>query len=261
MGYIFGKIENEKQVLFPDLIASYDNFFRDDFKINGFVWKLGVQYDHILKENDNKQPTEYITFGLTANSKNNYTLSRERSWLAINQQFGDIDTIPSVSGTETSETKSSLPSEIGFGMMYVRENKARIGFDVKRQVWNKFLNNIDDLDNSNNEDRSTFRIAIGGEFTPNEFSYNNYFKKVRYRFGGYYSNDPRTINDEQLLKYGVTFGMGFPIILPRQGKSFINLGLEVGKQGFADSLQETFFKLNLGFTLNDDTWFFKRKFN
>ena len=63
------------------------------------------------------------------------------------------------------------------------------------------------------------------------------------------------------MKYGVTFGMGMPIILPRQGKSFINLGFEVGKQGFADSLEETFFKFNLGFTLNDDTWFFKRKFN
>ena len=263
IGYLFGQIENEKQVRFPDLIASYDNFFNDDYKVNGFIWNLGVQYDHILEKSDGGQPTKYITIGLTGNSQNNYTLKRDRNWRTVNLAYnGDVDTIPSVTGTVgTIETKSSLPSEIGFGVMYVKENKTRLGFDIKRQVWNKFLNDIGDPDNSDNADQSTFRVAVGGEIIPNEFSYNNYFKRVRYRFGGYYSSDPRTINNEQLLKYGVTFGMGMPIILPRQGKSFINLGFEIGKQGFADSLQETFFKFNLGFTLNDDTWFFKRKFN
>ena len=261
LGYIFGKIENEKQVRFPDLVPVYDNLFQDDYKVNGFIWNLGVQYDHVLKENDAGTPTKYITVGLTGNSKNSYNLTRTRNWVTLNQAYGDVDTIPSVTGVDVIESKSFLPSEIGFGVMYVNENKSRLGFDFKRQVWNKFLNNVGDVDASNNNDQSAFRIAVGGELTPDENSYNNYFRRVRYRFGGYYSSDPRTINDEQLLKYGVTFGMGMPIILPRQGKSFINLGFEVGKQGFADSLQETFFKFNLGFTLNDDTWFFKRKFN
>jgi len=261
LGYFFGQIDNEKQVLFPDLIASYDNLFTDEYGVKGFIWNAGVQYDHILKENDAGKPSEYLTIGLHGNSKNNYTLTRDRSWITLNQAYGDVDTVSSVTGSNMIETKTSLPSEIGFGLMYVKENKTRLGVDIRRQVWNKFLRDIVDTDPDNNEDMNSFRVAVGAEIVPDEFSYNNYFKKIRYRFGAYYSTDPRTVNDEQLLKYGVTVGMGLPIILPRQGKSFINLGFEFGKQGFDDSLQEKFFKFNLGFTLNDDTWFFKRKFN
>lgn len=84
---------------------------------------------------------------------------------------------------------------------------------------------------------------------------------MRYRLGFYYGTDPRSIGTEQVTRYALTLGTGFPIVLPRQQVSFMNTALEIGRFGVPDVLQETFVKLSVGFTLNDNSWFFKRKFN
>jgi hypothetical protein len=73
--------------------------------------------------------------------------------------------------------------------------------------------------------------------------------------------DPRTLDGAQSQFWGVTLGAGFPIILPRQQISFLNIAFEGGRLGVANVLEETYFKISFGFTLNDNSWFFKRKFN
>jgi len=107
----------------------------------------------------------------------------------------------------------------------------------------------------------TRRLAFGMEYIPDLFSYNNYWQRVRYRFGGYYRTDPRTVNGSQITDVGVTLGFGFPVILPRQQTSFINLALEGGSLGTTSALSELYIRMTLGFTLNDNSWFFKRKIN
>ena len=59
----------------------------------------------------------------------------------------------------------------------------------------------------------------------------------------------------------MTLGFGLPVVLPRQQLSFINFAVEAGQFGLADQLRENYVKIQVGFTLNDNTWFFKRKFN
>ncbi|MBK7477001.1 MAG: hypothetical protein IPI11_13740 [Haliscomenobacter sp.] len=107
----------------------------------------------------------------------------------------------------------------------------------------------------------SWRFAFGGELIPDVTSYNNYFQRVRYRAGFYYGTDPRSVNGAQIKEYGITLGAGFPIILPRQTTSFLNIALEAGRFGLEESLMENFVQMTLGFTLNDNSWFFKRKFN
>ena len=80
--------------------------------------------------------------------------------------------------------------------------------------------------------------------------------------GFFYGQDPSNLRwYSQLTEYGLSFGLGFPIIMPRQQTSFINLAVEAGRFGLSEGLQETFVKMTIGFTLNDNSWFFKRKFN
>ena len=69
------------------------------------------------------------------------------------------------------------------------------------------------------------------------------------------------INGVQLEQYGFTLGLGMPVVAPRQTTSYIHLGIELGRFGTSDVLQENYARINLGFTLNDNSWFFKRKFN
>jgi len=261
IGYFFGKIENIKEVDFINLSNPFVNRFNDDYAVGGLTWSLGVQYDIVLKTKDNSdEAIEYITIGAYGNSPNKVNITRDRKWVTINSAYGVLDSIPPTSGLERENT-SFLPGEFGIGIMYAKKNKRKLGLDFKLQSWKGYVNDLVTLSDANQPTVNTYRVAVGYEYLPDELAYNNYFKKVRYRFGAFYSNDPRSVQDQQITKYGVTFGMGMPIILPRQGKSFVNFGLELGQLGIADALQRTYFKINLGFTLNDDTWFFKRKFN
>ena len=104
-------------------------------------------------------------------------------------------------------------------------------------------------------------MAFGLEFIPDVQSYNNNWGRSRYRLGVFHAQDARSNNGEQLTNFGVTLGVGIPIILPRQTLSFVNLALEAGRFGVADGLKENYVQFHFGFTLNDSSWFFKRKFN
>ncbi len=262
LGYFFGKIENDKFVTFPDFQFSFDNNFTDDFLVGGFTWNLGIQYDHVLKTKEGtNEPIEFITFGLTGNSRNKFNLTRNRSWLTQNLGIGTLDTVFAVSGEETTESTGYLPGELAVGVMYTKVNKMRLGVDFKYQSWSEYIDDIIAAADPGRDDVNVWRLGIGGEYVPDARSYNKYLKKVRYRFGAFYSKDPRSVNGDHLLTYGATVGFGLPVILPQGKKSFVNLAFEMGQTGLSEALQNTYFKINLGFTLNDNTWFFKRKFN
>jgi hypothetical protein len=131
-----------------------------------------------------------------------------------------------------------------------------MGIEYGREFWSQYENEArpENLSDS-------WNLRFGAEYIPDMGSYNSYFKKVRYRLGGFYQSDPRTFEVGQLKQYALTIGMGFPIIRPRQQTSFVNFAVEVGRFGHEDLIQESYIKMGLGFTLNDNTWFFKRKFN
>jgi hypothetical protein len=59
----------------------------------------------------------------------------------------------------------------------------------------------------------------------------------------------------------VTLGIGLPIIRPRQTTSYVNMALELGRFGAQGSIQSTYVQFSFGISLNDNSWFFKRKFN
>jgi hypothetical protein len=84
---------------------------------------------------------------------------------------------------------------------------------------------------------------------------------MRYRVGAFYGTDPRSFNGTQIENYGISLGVGLPIIMPRQAMSFLHIALEAGQMNAGDQLRENYMQATLGFTLNDNTWFFKRKFN
>ena len=41
----------------------------------------------------------------------------------------------------------------------------------------------------------------------------------------------------------------------------LNLGLEYGNMTFNNTLKENYLKLNLGFTINDNEWFLRRRYD
>lgn len=254
LGYLFGKISREHRVV-PDLTNAYQETFIDEFSLSGLIWDIGLQYDLEL---DKDRPEEEIsakkvTFGLTANSGNNVNTNASFLYRSFNSSYNDLDTISA--NTEVLG-KAKLPAAFSLSAMYVKRNKLKLGIQYDMQFWSNYTNDAKPETLNN-----TMRVAVGGEYIPDYSSYNNYARKMRYRAGAFYGTDPRTAFNNSLTSYGITIGLGLPVILPRQRTSFINLAFELGKFGSSEALQETYAKLNVGFTLNDNTWFFKRKFN
>lgn len=252
LGYLFGKLSNRRQVYLLDDFNSYYVETRKDIGVSGFNWNFGLQYDLTLKKTKSDGTKELkgekITFGLYGNGATAFETNT--SLLETRQS---LQRFPSDTTTNTTDLlqNGKMPAEWSVGILYQKPNKRRFGVNYTFTGWSKYENEAkpESLDDAH-------FFSIGGEYIPDFTSYNNYLKKIRYRYGAYYGTDPRA----EMTTYAITFGFGLPIILPRETISNINLGFEIGKLGPKEGLKENFFKVNLGLSLNDNSWFFKRRF-
>ncbi len=253
LGYLFGKIENQRTVTFEDIDAGYEDHFLDDFSINGLTWKFGLLYDFVL-DRTSVQKSKTLTIGVTGSSNQSLNTNTAQFYERFNRSYAmPQDTITNTSGLKGNAT---LPAQFGLGVGYVAANKWKVGISYDYAVWSNYQNDAkpEGLDDA-------WRVSFGGEYVPDYTSYNNFFKRVSYRLGGFVGKDPRNINGKQIGEYGITFGFGLPLTLPQRKVSFVNLSIELGKRGANTILQETYAQFTVGFTLNDNLWFIKRKFN
>lgn len=257
LNYLFGKVTNNTRVELIEVANDFYTEFLDEFSVSGLSWDAGLQYTLQFKEPNNKgelvNSAKRLVFGATLGAKNNFNTNSSKFYHRDNRNFAIQDTI--LYETEV-KGKGALPSEWRVGVMYDNFNKFRVGLEFQQAMWSNYAN---DAKPENFSD--TWRFSVGAEYVPEALSYNRYARRVRYRAGFFYGSDPRSLDGEQITHTGLTLGLGFPIILPRQQISFINLAIEGGTFGVKDQLSENYVQLMLGFTLNDNTWFFKRKYN
>ncbi len=264
VAYLFGRINNTRLVSLEDQLTYFANDFSDAINVNGLVWNAGLAYDVFLKKRNSSGVKVYngkrLSFGVYGNTNTSFITKSDRLYKRVYAlgssslpQSQRNDTI--VSALNLRE-EGTLPAAFGLGIMYEKVDKVKIGLEYNATFWNNYVNKAQDdlLSNS-------YRIALGGEYIPDYASFNSYLKRVRYRFGVFYETDPRSFNSTQLERFALTTGLGLPIILPRQQTSFINVAFELGQFGVTEGIIERYIKCTLGFTLNDNTWFFKRKFN
>ena len=254
LGYYFGKITNNLLVQFDSIELAYNTEINNEVSVSGLLWDVGVQYTlEFGKIGKTQNARQRLIAGIYGNTNTNFNTNSSLLFTR-NNFYTPLDTLIS----EVNEKgKGTLPAQWTAGILYEQPNKFKLGAEYSIASWSQYKNegkeeNISFLDAN--------RLAVGLEYIPEFNSYNHYFNRVRYRAGFIYATDPRSISGEQLKQYSVTIGAGFPIVLPRQQVSFINLSLEGGQFGLSNAVRENFIRMTLGFTLNDNTWFFKRKF-
>jgi len=262
LGYLFGELNESYIFSYSDQTNTYtyyDNTL-NDLALSGLTYNLGAMYDYQLKtkDKDGKKvaSNKHFVFGATWGSKqkigvnNDYLFTRER---ILSSSVQDKDTIAI---RENAKYKATLPSEWSIGTQFEIENKLRVGINYSGSQWSDYVNpaKLDTLNNA-------FNFSVGVEYTPNYISYNNYLEKIRYRLSYNYGKDPRIIKGESLTRTSATIGFGFPIILPRQQTSFINLSVEAGQYKTPTNINDKFIKATIGFTMNDNSWFYKRRYN
>lgn len=252
VGYLFGKIGTYREVVFENLDPYYGNIVIDDYSVRGFSWNAGAQYKIAIDKKKLDRPHEkFLILGIYGNNALNFKTDGERNFRRVGSL--GVDTLVNAVGTVGSGV---LPSEVTFGAMYEETQKWRVGFDYGIRNWKEYKNsNTTGLNLLNSS-----RIGVGVEYTPEANSYKSYWRRISYRAGFQSFTDPRILSGEQLKGWTVSAGFGFPIMLPREQFVFANLGFELGTLGISNK-SEQYFRVNLGFTLNDNTWFLKRRFN
>jgi hypothetical protein len=263
---MFGRIRNTRLLFFEEEFAYYSNNFSDDISVNGLVWNLGLGYDLLFKEKNGKGELvsngKRLSFGAFGNSVQGFSTTSDKIYrrvYSLNSASLPVnlrsDTIFNASGIKEN---GKMPAQVGIGVQYENVNRYKVAVEYVNTGWSNYENpskpELEPFKNSH-------RISIGGEYIPDYTSYNRYLNRVSYRLGLLYETDPRSFEGEQLNRRGITLGLGLPIVLPRQQTSFVNVAVEAGQFGVKDLITENYFQFNVGFTLNDNSWFFQRKFN
>ncbi|MEM7102016.1 MAG: hypothetical protein AAF502_02720 [Bacteroidota bacterium] len=258
IGLLFGNTSQLRRVEFDDLVNAFLDDLNDNTNHSGFIYDIGLQYEYVFgkledpEEERKRRSKRRLLIGLRGNGTYKVRTNSVQNYQRAALGYG-LDTI---SFSEELTGRAKMPAEVSIGLAMKQDGKWMIGGDFTWSGWGSFEhpNLIAPLEDA-------WRVSIGGEYTPNERSFKNYFYRIRYRAGAFYALDPRVVGGEQLTTYGVTFGMGFPVKAnPQKKPSFINLGFEFGRLGDSDLIMENYFRLNLAFTFNDNSWFFKRKF-
>jgi hypothetical protein len=260
LNYNFGQISNGRVVVLDSIRTSLATEFSEEFSVSGLNLGYGFQYAINLKKDGDGG--ERVNSGkriiLGVNGKLQSDLTTNSSTLF--RRFSNNSAVflnDTLSSQESQRGSLTLPTEINFGVAYEDFNHLFIGAEFGRAAWNNYRNDV----NPDERLSSTNRFAFGIQYIPDANSYNSFWKRLRYRAGVRLSDDPRVLDNVQGRKQAVTFGLGIPILLPRQQVSFFNFAVEMGKFGVPDVLDENYIQFTVGFSLNDNSWFYKRKFN
>jgi hypothetical protein len=264
IGYLFGKMNYFRQnLLFDPNFYTYANNVQENYTMGSFFWNLGLQYTITLdpksKYGDKGDKKHVIIGGYTNPSMTMNTTSSsvfKRQLLlggnTVNEQFNEI--ISQESGIQNTGT---LPSETTIGVNYENGAKFRGGIEYSSSSWSQY-SNIADKRFEPLKDASQF--SVGAEFVLSKSKLKPDEEKIHWRVGYRTGSDPRIFNGEQVKKSVLTFGMGLPMRVGRGAQiSFLDLGIEYGKIG-TDKIVENFWRISLGFTLNDNSWFLKQRY-
>lgn len=254
--YIFGTIERYNQT-YLDILGSYTTVNYDKYTLKKSTFDFGVQY-HTDLFND-----YFLVLGATFSNKIMFSAEQESvEFGADNFRLSDISVIDYVDITNSLDTLSTsnnnnykieIPARYSIGFSTGIKDKLIIGFDYSHQDWS-------DIESFSEIDSYTLgqSFNMGLEYVPNKFALRNYLKHISYRAGFFYDKSYIKINNKQINNYGITFGLGLPIV---NAKTRINLSYTYGSRGTTTNglVEENYSLIGVNLTLYD-FWFIKRKF-
>ena len=266
VNFNFGSISTLKAKVYPytkDLFSYSDEVLSFYTGVN---FDFGVQYS--IQDSVGKQELRH-SFGATFHTRtrlkgDGYKYAETFFGIPYDQSgtLVSIDTLSYVSGlTDT------LIKPIGFGFAYSigKDNVWGISAEFEMNKWsdiNSRLNGQPFFDN--------VKYAVGFHWTPNlDFTVKeDYWQKVEYRAGFRHQRLYYNFFGQELTEYGITFGLGLPIIrgytLTEERVDLLNhvdLSVEYVNRGTTSNglIQEQYLVFSIGLNFNDK-WFIKRKY-
>lgn len=262
-GYHFGQQDlSTRRIIIPD--SSYTSYYKSNSGTNTSVGNIfletGILYQVIF--NDKKSVPKYsLQIGATYNLQNNLSGSRDVTRETFEYDpNGGVYTVDSIYNATRQKGKVTFPASYNAGIVFQKINSWMVGAQYDAAEWSKFSNYGEKQDLKN-----TYMLRVGGQIIP-DYQSQSILKRISYRAGFYFGKDYINVGGQQLPLYAVTIGTGIPIYhnsyALRQYLTTLNVGMEFGARGNDQSpLKENFFRLHVGFSLSDLSWFRPRKYD
>lgn len=243
-GYMFGSTVYASLLESIDTVSVNDARFSKVLRTGGIYWKAGAQYEAKLKKG------LFLRSGVTFTANQGLNTTLDEYWVSYN--FSGGDTSYSNLGQEGILT---MPLMYSAGIHLADSNKWMVGVDFSGMSWT----NYSGFGRTDSVADMSYRVGVGGEYTPDVSSLRKYFNRVTYRLGFYYGQDYVYLRNTPINYYAVTFGFGLPF---KRYTDRVNTAFEIGQRGTeANGLfKEAFFRFTVGISLND-RWFIKRRYD
>lgn len=241
--FVYGYLDHFNSAILPSG-EYYYSALRNRLVVNDIYLNYGLNFHK--KINDDTRYSIGLIFD------NTQKLKAKSSYLATRSIFLNTTIIDTVVYTENTGKIINMPMRYGLGMSFEKE-KWLFAADYTFAQWSKL-----EINKKSAKMSDETELHFGARIRPDNNAYGHYFKRVAYRFGGYFENTNLLVNDNQLKQYGITFGMGLPL---RKTKTMINLSLDFGKRGTTSNnlIAEYYGLLRINLNLHD-IWFIKSKF-
>ncbi|MBW8242143.1 hypothetical protein K1F50_04980 [Muricauda oceani] len=221
--------------------------------VNGYDFNYALNYTPTIKDKYTLYTSVLINTQGNLVSKNNQTLGSFSLSNGNNVEVVDVD----LDASNLRNTELKIPTRTTMGLGFGENKKWFLGAEYSFQKMSDFENTFLGLDNVDYSDASTY--ALGGYWIPDYRALTGYLNRITYRAGLRYDVTGMVVNNKEINNFGITFGLGLPL-----GADFsnLNVGFELGRRGTTDAnlIEESYFKINLGLSLNA-RWFVKTKIN
>ncbi len=250
--YIFGATTNEF-ISKVDTLA-YNAAYQQRLTASGFTFKPGFAYRLPIRYNK-KDSLKLMYFSVAGTYDIAGNVNEFRDVIlenrGTNPEAPDALTPPPDTLIFDQRGTLRLPTGYRVGLNLEKPFHWAVSADFYQKNWSQYRSFIggDTL-------RNAFGVAVGGEWTPDINSVNSYLKRMTFRVGFNYSQMPVTHQGRQLADRSLSFGVSLPITpQDRSGVSYINTTFLVGRRGEGTLLQENYFRIIFGFSINAFDWF------
>ncbi|MBL4625622.1 MAG: hypothetical protein JKY42_10860 [Flavobacteriales bacterium] len=258
--YIFGNLDRQKRVEPQDVDGAFSTFYSDQTKVGDFNFDFGLLYKRKFSNNLTASLGAFYSLGDSARTRTNEYAYNYRA-----NEFNKIDIIEDTIFSRLDTGYLYIPQTIGIGFtvqLNRRQDKYNkqymLAVDYSSTDWSK-----SSLLGQNLGLAKRDQLSVGFQYIPDAKSYKNVQKMINYRFGVRYTNTHLIVDNQNIAEYGMSFGVGVPIISAGQGTMF-NIGVEAGRRGSksVNPVYEQFTTIHIGLSLTPskfDRWFYKSK--
>ena len=258
--YLFGTITQSigTAIINPTITTQQIVVDNEQLRYSDFLFRASAHYRHQLGKDLNINVGAVQTFEGRLKSNRQRTTEQQDANGAVTPGTSTVQ-LASDDGTITTPALSQVGLTLDNGRNWT------VSVDASRQQWSKFRT-FSIVSSAGLSD--TWRIATGGEFTPDPGSVDHYFQRVTYRAGLSVAQMPYAPLGNRLYDRAVHWGFAFPLPTATALEStVISLAFLYGVRGNTDFLygsggtsnvQEQYVRMQVGVTLSN-RWFIKRR--